>query len=199
MIEEKNNIISEQLKSISSNELKILNLKQDLNSINIKYKETSNQLKEAQEKINELNLEKIGNVIFKEKQFENKNSISNHQQENKINQLNQSLDELTNKYFTLNKNYLELKEKNEKLLNDNLLKKEQVDKIIKEKNQMIKDINNLKTESKLKEEQYKTNINEYENKIKYIKENNNNGNDTNKRNNSNVYLEQMKSLINDIY
>ena len=58
------------------------------------------------------------------------------------------MDELTNKYFTLNKNYLELKEKNEKLLNDNLLKKDQVDKIIKEKNQMIKDINNLKTESK---------------------------------------------------
>ena len=199
MIEEKNNIINEQLKSISSNELKILNLEQDLNSINIKYKETSNQLKEAQEKINELNLEKIGNVIFKEKQFENKNSISNHQQENKINQLNQSLDELTNKYFTLNKNYLELKEKNEKLLNDNLLKKDQVDKIIKEKNQMIKDINNLKTESKLKEEQYKTNINEYENKIKYIKENNNNGNDTNKRNNNNVDLEQMQSLINNIY
>ena len=45
MIEEKNNIINEQLKSISSNELKILNLEQDLNSINIKYKETSNQLK----------------------------------------------------------------------------------------------------------------------------------------------------------
>ena len=149
--------------------------------------------------MNELNLEKIGNVIFKEKQLENKNSITNRQQENKINQLNQSLDELTNKYFTLNKNYLELKEKNEKLLNDNLLKKDQVDKIIKEKNQMIKDINNLKTESKLKEEQYKTNINEYENKIKYIKENNNNGNDTNKRNNNNVDLEQMQSLINNIY
>ena len=64
---------------------------------------------------------------------------------------------------------------------------------------MIKDINNLKTESKLKEEQYKTNINEYENKIKYIKENNNNGNDTNKRNNNNVDLEQMQSLINNIY
>jgi hypothetical protein len=64
---------------------------------------------------------------------------------------------------------------------------------------MIKDINNLKTESKLKEEQYKTNINEYENKIKYIKENNNNGNDTNKRNNNKVNLEQMQSLINNIY
>ena len=64
---------------------------------------------------------------------------------------------------------------------------------------MIKDINNLKTESKLKEEQYKTNINEYENKIKYIKENNNNGNDTNTRNNNNVDLEQMQSLINNIY
>ena len=45
MIEEKNNIINKQLKLIFSNELKILNLKQDLNSINIKYKETSNQLK----------------------------------------------------------------------------------------------------------------------------------------------------------
>ena len=45
MIEEKTNIINEQLKSISSKELKILNLKKDLNSINIKYKETSNQLK----------------------------------------------------------------------------------------------------------------------------------------------------------
>ena len=45
MIEEKTNIINEQLKSISSKELKILNLEQDLNSINIKYKETSNQLK----------------------------------------------------------------------------------------------------------------------------------------------------------
>jgi hypothetical protein len=123
MIEEKSNIINEQLKSISSKELKILNLEQELNSINIKYKETSNQLQEAQEKINELNLEKIGNVVFQEKQFENKNSVTNRQQENKINQLNQSLDEITNKYFTLNKNYSELKEKNEKLLNDNLLKK----------------------------------------------------------------------------
>ena len=63
--------------------------------------------------MNELNLEKIGKVIFKEKQFENKNSVTNLQQENKINQLNQSFDKLTNKYFTLNKNYLELKEKKE--------------------------------------------------------------------------------------
>ena len=133
MIEEKSNIINEQLKSISSKDLKILNLEHELNSINIKYKETSNQLQEAQEKINELNLEKIGNVVFQEKQLEYKNSVTNRQQENKINQLNQSLDEITNKYFTLNKNYSELKEKNEKLLNDNKLKKEQIDKIIKEK------------------------------------------------------------------
>ena len=56
--------------------------------------------------MNELNLEKIGKVIFKEKQFENKNSVTNLQQENKINQLNQSFDKLTNKYFTLNKNLL---------------------------------------------------------------------------------------------
>ena len=200
MIEEKSNIINEQLKSISSKDLKILNLEHELNSINIKYKETSNQLQEAQEKINELNLEKIGNVVFQEKQFENKNSVTNRQQENKINQLNQSLDEITNKYFALNKNYSELKEKNEKLSNDNKLKKEQIDKIIKEKNQMIKNINNLKTELKLKEEQHKTNVNEYENKIKYMKENNNNnGNDTNKKNNNNVDLEQMQLLINDIY
>ncbi len=61
--------------------------------------------------MNELNLEKIGKVIFKEKQFENKNSVTNRQQENKINQLNQSLDELTNKYFTLNKNYPDRKKK----------------------------------------------------------------------------------------
>ena len=198
MIEEKTNIINEQLKSISSKELKILNLEQELNSVNIKYKETSNQLQEAQEKINELNLEKIGNVVFQEKQLDYKNSVTNRQQENKINQLNQSLDEITNKYFSLNKNYSELKEKNEKILNDNKLKKEQIDKIIKEKNQMIKDINNLKTELKIKEEQYKTNVNEYENKIKYLKENNI-GNDINKKNNNNVDLEQMQLLINDIY
>ena len=196
-IEGKNNIINEQLKKISSSELKILNLEQQIKSLNIINKETSNQFKEAQEKINELSLEKIGNVVFEEKTLDNKKTITRRQQENKISQLNQSLDELTTKYSILNKNYTELKEKNEKLTNDSLLKNGQIDKIIKEKNQMIQDINNLKMDLKLKEEQMKTNMNEYENRIKYIKENKEN--DNHKETNNNIDLEQILLLINDIY
>ena len=198
IIEEKNKIINEQIKKFSASELKVLNLEQQINSLNIKDKETSKLLKEAQEKINELSLEKMGNVVFEAKILDNKNSITQRQQENKITQLNQSLDEITTKYSILNKNYTELKEKNEKLSNDSLLKKEQIDKIIKEKNQMMKDINSLKTKLKLKEEQMKTDMNEYKIKFNNIKENIGNYNNSNK-NNNNVDLEQIQILINNIY
>ena len=197
IIEEKNNIINEQLKTISSFELKVLNFEQEINSLNIKYKETSNLLKEAQEKTNELSLEKAGNIVFEDKLLNNKYNITKRQQENKIIQLNQKLDELTTKYAILNTNYEELKEANSKLINEALLKKEQLENIIKEKNQMIKDINNLQIELQLKDEQMIAYINEYQNKIKFIEENI--GNSSTRKNNSNVDYEQLQILINNIY
>ena len=195
-IEEKNKIIAEKLKENSSNELIVLDLKQQIKTLNIKYNETSNQLKEAQEKINELSLEKLGNIVFKEKILNNKINMKENQQENKIIQLNENLEKLTTKFSNLNKNCNELKETNEKLINDNTLKKEKIENMIKEKNQMIKEINNLKTELNIKEEQMKTKINEYENKIKYGKRNF--YGDNNKKN-DNKYIEQLQLLINSIY
>ena len=171
-------------------------MKQQIKTLNIKYNETSNQLKEAQEKINELSLEKLGNIVFKEKILNNKINMKENQQENKIIQLNENLEKLTTKFSNLNKNCNELKETNEKLINDNTLKKEKIENMIKEKNQMIKEINNLKTELNIKEEQMKTKINEYENKIKYDKRNL--YGDNNKKN-DNKYIEQLQSLINSIY
>ena len=195
-IEEKNKIISEKLKENSSNELIVLDLKQQIKTLNIKYNETSNQLKEAQEKINELSLEKLGNIVFKEKILNNKINMKENQQENKIIQLNENLEKLTTKFSNLNKNCNELKETNEKLINDNTLKKEKIENMIKEKNQMIKEINNLKTELNIKEEQMKTKINEYENKIIYGKKNI--YKDNNKKN-DNKDMEQIQFLINNIY
>ena len=193
IIEEKNNIINEQLKLISSNDLKVLNLEQQINSMSIKHKAMENQLKEAQEKINDLTLEKVGNIVFEEKILEHKNNISKKQLENKTAQLNKSLDELTLKNTKLNNNLIKLKEINEKISEENLLQKEEN---IKEKNKLLQDINRLKEELKIKEEKIIITINEYENKIKNIKESF--GNDSNK-NNNNVDMEQIQLIINEIY
>ena len=193
IIEEKNNIINEQLKLISSNDLKVLNLEQQINSMSIKHKEMENQLKEAQEKINDLTLEKVGNIVFEEKILEHKNNISKKQLENKTAQLNKNLDELTLKNTKLNNNLIKLKEINEKISEENLLQKEEN---IKEKNKLLQDINRLKEELKIKEEKIILTINEYENKIKNIKESF--GNDSNK-NNNNVDMEQIQLIINEIY
>ena len=193
IIEEKNNIINEQLKLISSNDLKVLSLEQQINSMSIRHKEMENQLKEAQEKINDLTLEKVGNIVFEEKILEHKNNISKKQLENKTAQLNKSLDELTLKNTKLNNNLIKLKEINEKISEENLLQKEEN---IKEKNKLLQDINRLKEELKIKEEKIIITINEYENKIKNIKESF--GNDSNK-NNNNVDMEQIQLIINEIY
>ena len=193
IIEEKNNIINEQLKLISSNDLKVLSLEQQINSMSIRHKEMENQLKEAQEKINDLTLEKVGNIVFEEKILEHKNNISKKQLENKTAQLNKSLDELTLKNTKLNNNLIKLKGINEKISEENLLQKEEN---IKEKNKLLQDINRLKEELKIKEEKIILTINEYENKIKNIKESF--GNDSNK-NNNNVDMEQIQLIINEIY
>ena len=192
IIEEKNNIINEQLKLISSSDLKVLNLEQQINSMSIKHKAMENQLKEAQEKINDLTLEKVGNIVFEEKILEHKNNISKKQLENKTAQLNKSLDELTLKNTKLNNNLIKLKEINEKISEENLLQKEEN---IKEKNKLLQDINRLKEELKIKEEKIIITINEYENKIKNIKESF--GKDSNK--NNNVDMEQIQLIINEIY
>ena len=84
LIEEKNNIINEKQKIISSNELKILNLEQEINIIKIKNKEISNQLKEAQIKINEFSFDKGDNIVFQEKILDNKYNMMKRQLENKI-------------------------------------------------------------------------------------------------------------------
>ena len=194
LIEEKNNIINEKQKIISANELKILNLEQEINIIKIKNKEISNQLKEAQIKINEFSFDKGDNIVFQEKILDNKYNMMKRQLENKIAQLNKNLEDLNIKNINISKNNKELKETNEKLVTDFLLKKEQFDNIIKEKNQLIKDINNLKTDIKIKEEEIITNKNEYEIKIKYLLENINKENDNKKYD-----IEQIKSLINSIY
>ena len=194
LIEEKNNIINEKQKIISSNELKILNLEQEINIIKIKNKEISNQLKEAQIKINEFSFDKGDNIVFQEKILDNKYNMMKRQLENKIAQLNKNLEDLNIKNINISKNNKELKETNEKLVTDFLLKKEQLDNIMNEKNKLIKDINNLKTDIKIKEEEIITNKNGCENKIRYLEENINNVNDNKKDD-----IDQIKSLINSIY
>ena len=194
IIEEKNNIINTQLKQISSNDLKILNLEQELNTMKIKDKEINSQLKLAQEKMNESSFEKNDNNFFEEKILENKYNIIKKQFENKITQLNKSLDDITQKNLNLNKNNKELKEKNENLINDNLSKQNLIDNITQEKNNIYKELTNLKTELQLTQEQLITNENEYEAKIKNVKET-----ITNENNNKSINIDKIKSLINDIY
>ena len=88
-----------------------------------------------------------------------------------------------------------MEEKYDTLVNNSILKKDEIDKIKKEKNQIIKDINDLKTELKLKEEEIISQKKEYENKIKNIEENISNS----VNNKTNIDIEQIQSLINDIY
>ena len=160
----------------------------------IKDKEINSQLKLAQEKMNESSFEKNDNNFFEEKILENKYNIIKKQFENKITQLNKSLDDITQKNLNLNKNNKELKEKNENLINDNLSKQNLIDNITQEKNNIYKELTNLKTELQLTQEQLITNENEYEAKIKNVKET-----ITNENNNKSINIDKIKSLINDIY
>ena len=194
IIEEKNNIINTQIKQISSYDLKILNLEQELNSTKIKNKEINSQLIKAKEKMDESSFEKNDNNFLEEKIFENKCNIIKKQYENKISQLNKNLDDITQKNMNLNKKNKELKENNENLINDNLSKQNLIDNITQEKNNIYKELTNLKTELQLTQEQLITNENEYETKIKSVKET-----ITTDNNNKNINIDKIKSLINNIY
>ena len=194
-IEEKNNLISSQIKTISSLESKIVDLESKISLLNSTNKDLSILLNENQEKINDISLEKKGNIVFEDKIIENKFNIIKRQQDNKISQLEQSLNNISEKNINLKKNLEEMEEKYDTLVNNSILKKDEIDKIKKEKNQIIKDINDLKTELKLKEEEIISQKNEYENKIKNIEENISNS----FNNKTNIDIEQIQSLINDIY
>ena len=194
IIEEKNNIINTQIKQISSYDLKILNLEQELTTTKIKNKEINFQLIKAKEKMDESSFEKNDNNFLEEKIFENKCNIIKKQYENKISQLNKNLDDITQKNMNLNKKNKELKENNENLINDNLSKQNLIDNITQEKNNIYKELTNLKTELQLTQEQLITNENEYETKIKSVKET-----ITTDNNNKNINIDKIKSLINNIY
>ena len=194
IIEEKNNIINSQIKQISSYDLKILNLEQELTTTKIKNKEINFQLIKAKEKMDESSFEKNDNNFLEEKIFENKCNIIKKQYENKISQLNKNLDDITQKNMNLNKKNKELKENNENLINDNLSKQNLIDNITQEKNNIYKELTNLKTELQLTQEQLITNENEYETKIKSVKET-----ITTDNNNKNINIDKIKSLINNIY
>ena len=194
IIEEKNNIINTQIKQISSYDLKILNLEQELTTTKIKNKEINFQLIKAKEKMDESSFEKNDNNFLEEKIFENKYNIIKKQYENKISQLNKNLDDITQKNMNLNKKNKELKENNENLINDNLSKQNLIDNITQEKNNIYKELTNLKTELQLTQEQLITNENEYETKIKSVKET-----ITTDNNNKNINIDKIKSLINNIY
>ena len=194
-IEEKNNLISSQIKTISSLESKIVDLESKISLLNSTNKDLSILLNENQEKINDISLEKKGNIVFEDKIIENKFNIIKRQQDNKISQLEQSLNNISEKNINLKKNLEEMEEKYDTLVNNSILKKDEIDKIKKEKNQIIKDINDLKTELKLKEEEIISQKNEYENKIKNIEENISNS----FNNKTNIDIEQIQSLINDSY
>ena len=143
-IEEKNNLISSQIKTISSLESKIVDLESKISLLNSTNKDLSILLNENQEKINDISLEKKGNIVFEDKIIENKFNIIKRQQDNKISQLEQSLNNISEKNINLKK--------------------------ISQKN-------------------------EYENKIKNIEENISNS----FNNKTNIDIEQIQSLINDIY
>ena len=194
IIEEKNNIINTQIKQISSYDLKILNLEQELTTTKIKNKEINFQLIKAKEKMDESSFEKNDNNFLEEKIFENKCNIIKKQYENKISQLNKNLDDITQKNMNLNKKNKELKENNENLINDNLSKQNLIDNITQGKNNIYKELTNLKTELQLTQEQLISNENEYETKIKSVKET-----ITTDNNNKNINIDKIKSLINNIY
>ena len=196
IIEEKNITINSQLQKISSDDLKILNLEQQLNTLKIKNKEIISQLNLAQEKMDESSFEKNPNNFLEEKIFLNKYNILKKQYENKITQLNKVLECITQKNLNLNQKNEDVQQEIEKLLNDNSLKENLINTITNEKNKLIKELNEIKINLKLKEEQLITNETQYENKIKTVKENLYNEN-TNKANN--IDIDKVKSLINTIY
>ena len=119
IIEEKNITINSQFQKISSDDLKILNLEQQLNTLKIKNKEIISQLNLAQEKMDESSFEKNPNNFLEEKIFLNKYNILKKQYENKITQLNKELECITQKNLNLNQKNEDVQQEIEKLLNDN--------------------------------------------------------------------------------
>ena len=196
-LEEKNNIINNQVQKINLLETQILNLEHEIKALNLKYNESLNIINDLQNKNSELIKIKIDSINLDQKLKDNKYNINKKQYENRITELNKSLINMNIKYEKLNKNYEELKEKYEIAKNTNQLFKLDKDKILNEKNNLIKDVNKLKTDLKLSEEKIVYNNRENETKIKLIYNKIDKEYMTNNKDNFNSL--QIHTLINDIY
>ena len=161
-IEEKNNIINNQIQKNSKLESDILDLKNEKKILNLKVDECTNLIKELQDKNSELITKREENVKFDLKMMENKYNIMKSQYENKIAGFNDTLNNITKKYELCKRQLEEMKNKYEITKNSYNNYKIDNEKNLKEKNKLTKEINTLKTDIKLKEEQLIANKTENE-------------------------------------
>lgn len=162
-IEEKNNIINNQMQKINKLELEVLNFEHENKNIKLKYEESINLIKELQNKNSELIRKKEDNENFDIKIMENKYNITKSQYENKILGIKDNLNNITKKYEICKKQYEDIKDKYDIAINNFNQYKIDNEKILNEKNKLIKQLNKLKTDIKLKEE--KIIVNQRENEI----------------------------------
>ena len=195
-IEEKNNIINEHIQKINDLELQILNYSHENKNINLKYNESLNLIKELQDN-NDKNQEIINkkeNILSLEERLkENKFNNIKNQYEIKISKLNESLTNFTKMNEQLNLELQKLKDNYEIAKNSSYLYKEDYEKISKEKNILAKELNKIKTDLKLKEEQMKINKKENEKKIQKIIE------DIENKYKDKIEYSLIQSSINNIY
>ena len=192
-IEERNNIINNQVQKIGKLEAKILNLENKNKTLNIKYNDSANLIKELQNKNSQLIKKKEENASFDQKMQENKFNIMKSQYENKILRINDNLNSLTRKNQLLNKELDEIKEKYEITKNNNNMYKIEKEKYMIEKNKLIKELNNLRTDIKIKEEQKIVDQKDSELKMKLAIE------EIEDSYNNKLEYNSVKSSINNIY
>ena len=164
-IEEKNSAINNKIQKISNLESQIINLEHENKKIKIKYDECINIINELKNTNSELIKKKTEIINYDDKLKENKYTIMVNQYENKISVINKNLNDLTDKYEKLSQDFDEMKEKYEKAINNNNIYKSDNQLIINEKNKLLKEINKLKTDLKMKEQKIIANNRENELKI----------------------------------
>ena len=169
-IEEKNNTINEHIQKINSLESQLLNSSHENKTINLKYNESLNIIKDLQDKNKELINKKESFLNLEEKLKENKSNNMKTLYETKISKLNDNLTNITKINEQINSEMKKIKDNYDNCKNNSNLYKSEYEKALKEKNVIIKELNKVKTELKLKEEQSIVDKKENEQKIQKITE-----------------------------
>ena len=169
-IEEKNNTINEHIQKINSLESQLLNSSHENKTINLKYNESLNIIKDLQDKNKELINKKESFLNLEEKLKENKSNNMKTLYETKISKLNDNLTNITKINEQINSEMKKIKDNYDNCKNNSNLYKSEYEKTLKEKNVIIKELNKVKTELKLKEEQSIVDKKENEQKIQKITE-----------------------------